>query len=233
MTGLRDSKLENLGPELKNIIAGFCDAKSVMNLALSGIVFYDHIKRQERPIIKGILASQIGEDVLRLAAARLETSGWNRIHSPRSDEEDRKCVTRVMDCHLSRTSPSRANTFGMNLGDVAKLQSFHSVTLYYADVLSSIALYDAPGPLTEWHAHLPHPINCVSPTEFRRFVKALYIFELVGNLFKKEYMHDEDPNMYVANQEFWGHFAPWEQQQVRCVQTILLRHLSYGEWQQH
>ena len=108
-----------------------------------------------------------------------------------------------------------------NLALATDLFFFDRVVSDYAAAVSKLAL-----------SHLPSngpPAPC-SEKETARIKKALYIFQLLHYIFFRGHSRT---NMDEISRDsgwfhFWKRFAPWEMQQVRCVQELLAEHISKG-----
>ncbi|KAI0431954.1 hypothetical protein F5Y09DRAFT_354467 [Xylaria sp. FL1042] len=106
---------------------------------------------------------------------------------------------------------------GLTLQQAEELLELHHAVRYYARVLSSEAMdlmpyiWDLRGEAT--------------PTMLLRYEKALYIMQLVSELFSWRDRVNTPP-MNQAWGTFWYHFYPWEVEQVFCVQKLLERHIA-------
>ncbi|TGJ81119.1 hypothetical protein E0Z10_g7643 [Xylaria hypoxylon] len=105
---------------------------------------------------------------------------------------------------------------GMKLCKAAKFLRWHNRIRYYAKVLASHAMKQTPKEL----GFGPE----ASPTVLFRYEKALYILQLVAELFAWRGGFQTE-GMYKAWGTFWFAFCPWEVEQVFCVQKLFENHI--------
>ncbi|KAH9890313.1 hypothetical protein F4778DRAFT_753291 [Xylariomycetidae sp. FL2044] len=233
------STLERLTTEIQDMIIYQLDPQSVMNLCLTGPVFRDKILGDENMIVKRVIQQSIGEDLLPLAIARFQahsartwlgqtsTRGLQNIREAVQElEEDIKWLADLCDYYLKGGPMSREIPSVMRrLKTAREVVCFHEAVCYYADSLAKEAARRG-----NWDRSFdsPTPTHTPSSSEIARFRKALYIMELSRDMWSLK-IHIRDPHLFKMLREcwhyFWRCFAPWENQQVRCVQEMLQRHL--------
>ncbi|KAI1134242.1 hypothetical protein F5Y05DRAFT_417436 [Hypoxylon sp. FL0543] len=237
---------EGLPPELKNkVISKLPDAHSVFNLALTGPVFYNHIFHDddganERTIASDIVVAQVGSTLLPMAIARYEASiiSWKRdlssqaVPMPLNSSMLCENIVQFSNEHLEGQHAARVKKLPARLAllPIAKdLLSCHEAIQHYAAVLSIKAATSMP---SRQHRMNVYEAEDIIPNdrEKLRFSKALYIFQVISELFMVNTTNPiiwrpEDTG-FSALAAFWRKFAPWENQQVRCIQRLLMDHIQ-------
>ncbi|KAI0889568.1 uncharacterized protein GGS22DRAFT_182911 [Annulohypoxylon maeteangense] len=230
------SPLELLPPEIKLMILNFCDPQSAFNVAFTGPIMYRFVRLNEARIGRHIVCRDISPDLRCLAAGRYwidkfgypaargeagerRTSGKNIFTETfliRGLNDDR--VFDIINPH------SFYGNFQFSLGVARTIISFHDKIRYFASTLAENAVNKGPlptRPLSNGDPTAPHHVTQVSPGELRRFIKALYIFDVASVVLPYvEFLEPSNPQ-YAIWHNFWEKFSPWEQQQVRCVQQML------------
>ncbi|KAI8626303.1 hypothetical protein F5Y19DRAFT_488353 [Xylariaceae sp. FL1651] len=220
------SQLERLPNELKiPIIGALPDMKSLFNLALSGPGFYAFIAGNEGMLATEMVTTNIDANVMSLAVARrfAAKSAWKRKKTqvPRDlfpSSEYVKSVTTFVDEFLG---PQNAQVWTKHLQvsgfhEASCYLALHNAICHYAKVLSGRAMKRAPMVLGYGKK--------VSSTVLNRYKKALYIMQLVTDLFS--WSDNSDIVQYQAWTNFWTKFAPWELEQVRCLEVLLGEHFE-------
>ncbi|KAI1373229.1 hypothetical protein F4677DRAFT_462410 [Hypoxylon crocopeplum] len=245
------SALESLPCELKDMIAASCDAKTAINLALAGPVLYEVVKRDEVRLATTILKTQISPDLKRLIVALRSTEPSEWRHGINNEAQERLSMQVVVVTTLSFQSSMLgfgSDGIGYTLQEAVRYQKIYSTARHYAKILAEAALKHGPRSIEPDNTGAPAPpdyVTRVSAEELHRFTRALIILQLSCRIFPDDLPRPR-PDGYVTHlytlcRNFWSLFAPWEQQQVRCVQTMMMHHVknalqseeargNLGEW---
>ncbi|KAI1407732.1 hypothetical protein F5Y13DRAFT_195082 [Hypoxylon sp. FL1857] len=247
----RVGPLEVLPPEIKNgIITKLSDVRSVFNLALTGPVFYKHIFQDdngsnERRIAAAIVVAQVGTTLLPIAIARYEASiiSWKRVSSPQTSSTPvlaSMLCERIIQFSNERLINRHVTELPMRLASLLianDIISCHEAIQHFSAILSIKAAENMP---SHPYGMTDHERESVIPNnrEKTRFSKALYIFELISELFMvnkdNTVVWDAQQATVLALATFWQRFAPWENQQVNCTQHLLAEHIRneiiHGTW---
>ncbi|KAK7743999.1 hypothetical protein SLS62_010360 [Diatrype stigma] len=220
------SKIQTLPDELKVMVAtSIDDPETLMNLAFVDKGFYNLIKGDEAKLCARLFKKQIGDKFLRLAVAVAHARALQRVPrtfygQPRSrldlSVED---IMDFVDTHfpspVSDAIVPSDRTMGLKL--CAELFAFHRVVDNYADVFSRSLKFKHDGD--------------GNGSEQQRVRKALYILQLLSNLFPRGRVSQRNFKATErAYQPAWAYlltrFAPWELQQARCAKQLLARHIE-------
>ncbi|KAI0454162.1 hypothetical protein F5B21DRAFT_525237 [Xylaria acuta] len=237
------SYIERLPAELRflvieNLPAG--DLRSIINLALTGPVYYHFVSENEADLAEKIVVSIVGRDVMPFAATLYELEGLGD-KLPRvifkgkrgyPDEESWGLMLEILDRHSGRHNrhnwhtQSRITKFPV----AAAYLEFNAPVEYWAKKVASRALRKAYAmvPRQRWRDD-PKSKPGLKPkptaTEMRRFCKALYIYQIQSTAFPwsyaAKYMEPIGTSYFCAFQRFWYAIAPWELEQVRQVEILL------------
>ncbi|OTA79122.1 hypothetical protein M434DRAFT_38376 [Hypoxylon sp. CO27-5] len=232
--------LEALPSEIKNkILRELPDARSVLNVALTGPIFYNHIfydddGSNERKISSAIVVANVGITLLPMAIARYEASliSWKRVcpsntEAPIPVTTSWLCeqVVEFVDEHLTGHHITQLPVALSSLSIADNIISCHKAIQHFTEYLSTRTAGYMPD-------HCRPSSDCMreaivpNDRENTRFSKALYIFQLASELFVINKYHsvvwDAREATNIALEAFWRKFAPWENQQVRSVQTLLI-----------
>ncbi|KAI0120780.1 hypothetical protein F4776DRAFT_665407 [Hypoxylon sp. NC0597] len=237
--------LEALPPEIKNkILEELPDIRSVLNLSLTGPAFYNHIFYDdggfyERKIASTMVVAQVGITLLPMAIARYEASltSWKRVCSlgteaPIPVTSSWLCdqIVEFVDehfTHLTGRHITRLPVAFASLSIADNIISCHKAIQHFTGYLSAKAAENTSGhrcssSVATGEAIIPND------RENTRLSKALYIFELASELFVinkgNSVVWDVHWETTLAVEAFWRKFAPWENQQVRYVQTLLMEY---------
>lgn len=206
--------------ELKSLVVdNINDPETLLNLAKTSKVFYSIMRYSEEEICGNMCLAKFGDKMLSLALARSEAASASNKDSP-----GRLLVHIYEFVHYSLDQRifGRIDMYQeFNLGLATDLFSFDQVVSRYATKVSKLALRRLPG------NEFPAPCN---EREVARIKKALYIFQLLHYLFFRGYDRTNmaEISRFSGWRHFWKRFAPWEMQQVRCVQELLAQHISKG-----
>ncbi|KAI0020638.1 hypothetical protein F4780DRAFT_357328 [Xylariomycetidae sp. FL0641] len=239
-SGEEATPLERMPPEIKLlIIQNVDDSRSVMNLALTGPHFCELVTQHEESIVTKILAA-IEPSLVPLAKLRLEaaTADWavarrNTCRSLTNNEYSDQLNDFIGEIY-ERIHLQKHSVGPMTLPFAANLVSFHLTVSEFADELSSKALSRLP----DRRPGVLASASVASTGELTRFKKALYIFQLVSLLLLDvediivRYVSSNRRSMQINPlwETFWRSFEPWESQQVRCVQHILVECAFGAGW---
>lgn len=216
----------------------FSDPNSLKNLALTGPRLYTFIKPHEFRYNTGILMKTIGPELLPLAVARLkaESTGWRfNSYNERPESVVREIenfIDHYLHFGLNYRSP---NSVKINFSQAVQLLDFHEAAIYYARTLSQKALRSSPReirlrPNGTWLETLPatpsYAAN-ISAGEAMRFKRAMYIFQMACALFPDDLALSRPLRPVMLR--FFQVFAPWVNQQVRCIETMFENHLYNGK----
>ncbi|KAI2619204.1 hypothetical protein GGR54DRAFT_647906 [Hypoxylon sp. NC1633] len=221
--------IEKLSNELKSMIAEACDPDTAIQLALTGPIFYDLIKRREIPIAANILYGKIGRDLMNLAAAlySIENVDWCRASTKETIAQRSNRIRAITNTFLKPpTGEINSEKMCINLKEAAKFIHFHSAATYYTRKLTSDALMNGPGSKRYLESRtLPPSIAQVSAEEFHRVMRAIYIWQLACNVLSGHSGQGKEDKVRSASLDFWTQFLPWEHQQARCIRLMLLYRL--------
>ncbi|KAI0196753.1 hypothetical protein EV127DRAFT_466272 [Xylaria flabelliformis] len=231
----RLSLLERLPNELQlMVIVQIADPPSVLRLALTGPQLCAFILIHERRIAESVVRKTIPAELLHLAVATYTVieSYWN-IHNNQfylgsSQELSNFYVDSVVE-FVERYRCSGGFAFeiqhpeGLSLYEAQCYYVMNNLISDYANQLALLSMRNIPKDLR----FAPE----ISPTVLIRYKKALYITQLVAELFAWR-GGDQTNRMHLAWGMFWYALAPWEVEQVYCVQTLLTWHIleAYNHW---
>lgn len=112
-----------------------------------------------------------------------------------------------------------------------EVHTLYKTITRYGEVLSEIAREHA----TIVSSNYGNPVDSrviLTHSDIGRFTKALYIHQLVSDLFSRNSwnfsIHPPLRNLDKAFVFFWESFAPWESEQVRCILHLLVNHIRRG-----
>lgn len=80
-----------------------------------------------------------------------------------------------------------------------------------------------------WSILSPHDTN-LSVSEYSRFCRAFYRFEILCSLFSTESPVFTDLEASKAKAQFFSKHPSWENEQIGCVHDFLERKMSEGQW---
>ncbi|KAI0490346.1 hypothetical protein F4859DRAFT_520169 [Xylaria cf. heliscus] len=220
----RLSLLESLPNEVKLMIVGnIGHAQSILKLAMTGPVFCAFITVHERIIAAETIKCFIPPELLHTAVATYAAmkSEWN-VHSGASPTKNNFDLTEdyvktIIDfMHKYRSAGGFTlqgeHPKGLSLDDASQYYAIHSSIYHFAYGFSCKAQSEIPKVL----GFAPE----ITSTVLLRYQKALYITQLVAELFSWR-GRDQTEGMHLAWGMFWYAFDPWEIEQVFSVQTML------------
>lgn len=201
------AKLEQLPIELlQDILAGVPDIQSLGALVLTGPLFYRAFLDAQAQIVKEVLQRQIPTELMHdaLAAEFSKQDVWTREQA-----------IDFLEQYFAREKKSFHSSFQWTLSEALPLARLHSlVELFTSSLVSSI--------LAQKHSAQP-----LSKTEKFRLNCNFYRFEIYCNLFRNK---DKNP-IYADDdqrEEYFAHFAPWENEQLACIHDYLLLLITPG-----
>ncbi|CAJ2510487.1 Uu.00g132960.m01.CDS01 [Anthostomella pinea] len=222
------SRLERLPNELKSIVVVYLgDAQSTMNPALTGPEFDSLVTSREVTIATTMVKSFIGSELMPIALARYHAAATSeqdaREESSKSPLYDPQLFFSSFRNGLA-VSPSDRDIVMITevqftLKTARKILQLHSAINYYARSLAYRAMKFEPRLTKKLFRCVPEEMKSPSDKELTRFCKALYIFQLISDLFPFARGGE------LWNQ-FWLNFSPWENQQLRCLQLLLADHVD-------
>ncbi|KAI2471275.1 hypothetical protein F4781DRAFT_440703 [Annulohypoxylon bovei var. microspora] len=226
----RVSPIELLPPEIKVDIFSLCDIKTIYNVALTGPMLHRFVRGNEERLSRNILCREISPGLRCLAAAcyKVEYNGFPVIRGKEYGSEQTNLTRIFLSSGLlddqvfeARNSDGFYSSFPCTLEKAHKVLSFHSTVCYFATTLAGQAVKKGRSPIKPFTNEIPSAppyVTQVSSRELHRFIKALYIFDLASVILP---CGEAAGDMRDLWDNFWDHFSPWEQQQVRCVQRML------------
>ncbi|KAI1750730.1 hypothetical protein F4782DRAFT_548492 [Xylaria castorea] len=236
-----NSYIEGLPAELQllvieNLPVG--DLRSIINLALTGPVYYHLVSEYEASLAENVVVSAVGRDVMPIAATLYELEALGdklpRLYSPKRRFPAVRSWNRmlkILDRHTGRHSrnwhtQSRITKFSV----AASYLQLDVAVRYWAKKLANRALAKAYSivPRQRWRddpKSKPGPNPKPTATEMSRFYKALYIYQLQSVAFPWPFNSDHIRSVvisyYSAFHRFWHTVPPWEFEQVRQVEVLL------------
>lgn len=225
------STIQRLPTELKAMVAtSIDDPETLKSLARVDKDFNRVIKADQAKLCAALFRKHIGDDFFSLGVAVARSRG---LQVPRAfyglprpalnlTVND---IVRFVDVHFP---PKVSDTivaadWKMDLKLCAELFAFHKVVDNYADIFCQRPDFEGIG-VDEESDNL----------EKHRVRKALYILQLLSNLFPRGWAPKFNfEQMQLALKPAWAHlltrFAPWELQQVRAAHQLLVRHVNRGK----
>ncbi|KAJ8120802.1 hypothetical protein O1611_g10270 [Lasiodiplodia mahajangana] len=227
--GKRPGQLERLPNEIKLEVLGWVsDGRSILNLALTGPQFCAFIAMYEKTIAFNVVTWNIPAEMLDVAAVNHSTcyATWN-VHTFGHPEFNKglrmslaysQSINVFVDKYRQGVYTfEKKHPKGLQLYEASQYLDTHNAVRYYAKTLAVIAEEQFP-------SYLPaHPE--ISPIALRRYQRALYIVQLVADLFSWKAAL---PTLAMGRawSIFWHHFMPWEYEQVYCANKLLQQHLN-------
>ncbi|KAI6084832.1 hypothetical protein F4821DRAFT_279829 [Hypoxylon rubiginosum] len=211
-------------------IVKHCDIPSIINLALTGPTFYNYVKGDEHYIAIQLIIAHVDVYFMPLAVAQYLAKGIHHQRASRGLEEllNPEPIMSFVDMirpDMERykrpfVEKYRPNHVTLTLKAAEEILSFHSCAAYHAHLLEVGAMNDLGGYSDQ------DEFRCANGEEMQRFMKALYIFQVSCHLFPAgvrtpDHRKGKPGPLESACAKFFRMFAPWEQQQVRCVQEML------------
>ncbi|GAP90892.2 putative zinc finger domain-containing protein [Rosellinia necatrix] len=113
----------------------------------------------------------------------------------------------------------------LTLSDVADLSRLHSAISRLAEDFTDTRLQELVATMKDGHTSQPQsqPLE-LSTVERHRIMRTLYILEIFFNVFRQTSMPDAELGQCMN--DFLLNFAPWEIEQIACVQDFLFFQVS-------
>ncbi|KAI0443514.1 hypothetical protein F4803DRAFT_514501 [Xylaria telfairii] len=229
----RLSRLERFPNELKLMIIGkIPNARSIFNLALTGPQFCSLISVHEKKIAQDLIKFVIPAELLHVMVATYAAieSDWN-VHKGHTDLNSREALSKPYVDSINQfveryRCPEAFTLQAQHPNGVALYEAFQYLVMHgaietYALELASAAMKNIP--------KAPGFAPEVSPPVLIRYEKALYVTQLVAELFSWR-GGDQTKEMYMAWGTFWYALSPWEIEQVFGVQTLLMDSILGGKY---
>ncbi|KAI1120735.1 hypothetical protein F5Y10DRAFT_272763 [Nemania abortiva] len=224
------SRLEKLPNEIKlEVISWISEVRSIFSLALTGPEFCAFVVTHESTIARDVITRHIHPDLLSLAVAdHVAAKSSFNIHLNNcldmnkavamSSSRSNSIVRFVEEYRRGNFTLKKQHKKGLRLYEAAEYFDSYNIMCDYAETLSGVATGLVPK-----HVEFPGPI--VSPMVLLRYVKALYVMQLVSYLFSWS-GRNAPRSVYRAWGVFWSCFFPWEYGQMCCANTFLHVHVA-------
>ncbi|KAI3336188.1 hypothetical protein F4824DRAFT_509960 [Ustulina deusta] len=226
----RQSRLERMPNEIKLMITSWIQhSVSIFNLALSGPEFCALIVTHEKKIVLNVITWYIPAEIMHLAVGihMVTTAPWN-VRNAGPITPGRPIPPAYMDSIVDFVEKYRRaedltlqkhHPEGLALSQLGRYLNMHNATRHYAKLLATHAKGRVPGNLGLGFE--------ISPTVLFRYMRTLYVMQLVTELFSWRGGDRIIPQrMHLAWGTFWFSFYPWEIEQVFCVQKLLERYIA-------
>ena len=248
--------IQNLATELKAaIVYLITDLDTLKNLAFTDQGFYAIIKREEAQLCTKLFNEHIGHAFLGLGVAVANARALHKTRQRALYGTPRpalrlsvKDVTTFVDEHFPQNSSGTVADPHpkMTLKACLDAFAFHKLIGSYDPIfLKSLPLPAVSTPGSNYGrprrarprapAGAPANAPCNQVFERDRFWKALYLMELLGNLFPRGRGSESD--FEKREKDYMGawkrlliNFAPWELQQARCAKELIALHVQTSEY---
>ncbi|KAI0204467.1 hypothetical protein F4808DRAFT_456917 [Astrocystis sublimbata] len=240
------SYFERLPAEIRfQIIEKYLDTDSIVNLALTGPEYYSFISDNEPLIARNMIVSTIGADDMPLAATifALEEIRGKALEPGQentyvfSAELWRDMLQPLM--HFIKDPRDWREWYAIiKLSQVDGYLELDKSMRRWAETIAEEALQDAyyvavkQDPQSD-PASWAELKTEVTVSEMRRFRHALYIYYLGAVAFEKTPVRADlgiDRDLYdLVFKTFWNCIPPWEYEQVRQVELLLIRYFTITE----
>ncbi|EGD94589.1 hypothetical protein TESG_02099 [Trichophyton tonsurans CBS 112818] len=229
--------LTSLPAEIQETILSQLDSFRTLNsIAATCRAFRDLVLYHPRGIIDRILKSIIPDEVFPEAITFFEASKL-----PTTNVE---VVQELLGRYFTSLKRNMGPRPKFSLSEATTLEKYHRLIQGFTHVFITSAL--SKHPITGDEVKPPW---FVTKGEQYRIQRALYRFELYWKLFKRMERNDRSqryPQLAIPLQDhsklYFDHFAPWENEQMICIQDFLLRivdevfndvaahDVEWGEW---
>ncbi|KAI0446365.1 hypothetical protein F4803DRAFT_568382 [Xylaria telfairii] len=232
----QSSYIERLPVELRLLIIENLPAdnvRSIINLALTGPVYYYLISSNEAAWAEDMVVSAVGRDTMPLAATIYEAEAMGVLTLSPSWLDDDKSWGLVWKVIARHRGPKNCNNWHTQsritkFSVAAKYLELDVAVKYWARKLARRALKNAYSMAPRrWDDLTSEPGPNATPTaaEMTRFCRALYIYHLHSVVFRWDVNvtpYNRVKWSYLAGpQAFWLKMPPWEFEQARQVEAIL------------
>ncbi|KAI1301102.1 hypothetical protein F5Y03DRAFT_396811 [Xylaria venustula] len=232
------STIERLATELKLlIITSLPDTSSIINLALTGPEFCGTIFGYEGEIAKTAVRSAIDEPLMPFATAVYELEALRprlprafadgRGHKPELGSAAFDPAIDILDRHFcsenARTRYLQSEVTKLSVA--SRYLEFFVTARDRAQDLAAMAMTHACAYRSTQHGHKGYSLT-PNYTEVMRVCKTLYLFQLVSTVFPWEaFLNDKHAEGW---ERFCQQFSPWEMEQARTVQFLLIMESLIG-----
>lgn len=220
--------LTSLPVEIQEIILSQLDSfRTLEYIAVTCRTFKDLVLYHPQGIIDRILESVIPDEVFPEAITFFEAS--------RLPTTNAEIVQELLGRYFTSLKGNMGPRPRFSLSEATALEKYHQLIQRFTQIFISTAL--SKHPITGDEVKPPW---LVTKREQYRIQRALYRFELYWKLFKRLEKKDRSqrhPQLAITLQHhsklYFDHFAPWENEQIICIQDFLLRIVDEGEsWKQ-
>ncbi|DAA75553.1 TPA_exp: Uncharacterized protein A8136_1627 [Trichophyton benhamiae CBS 112371] len=229
--------LTSLPVEIQEIILSQLDSfRTLEYIAVTCRTFKDLVLYHPQGIIDRILESVIPDEVFPEAITFFEAS--------RLPTTNAEIVQELLGRYFTSLKGNMGPRPRFSLSEATALEKYHQLIQRFTQIFISTAL--SKHPITGDEVKPPW---LVTKREQYRIQRALYRFELYWKLFKRLEKKDRSqrhPQLAITLQHhsklYFDHFAPWENEQIICIQDFLLRivdeafndvaahDVEWGEW---
>lgn len=210
----------SLAPELKqHIFSALPNASNLKSLVLTCSPFYHTFHDAEHLIIKSILHTQIGPDLLCDAITVFES----RTLEP----EDGDAAIAILRLY-AKGNPSLLSP-KLTLRDALAIGDLHDNIVSFSMGFASSAL--STNPVTGLDDATPSPLSVL---EFNRVKRTFYRYELFCNMFRVKRSSQFGSAARESLQKlFFSIYAPWKNEQLSCIRDYLHEQLSLRKGSQN
>ena len=203
----------SLPPELKqSIFAALPNARSLRSVALACTSFYRTFVDAESLIVRSVLYTQIGSDLINDAVIVFRSRALER--------HDKEAAIELLKSYARRDTRCMPQIW--RLHDVLAIGDLHDNIDFFSRGFAASAL--SANPVTGADETLPCPLSLL---ESNRIKRTFYRYELFCNIFRKlGTLQGFDITTETPEGMFFLTCAPWENEQLACVRAYLLECLS-------
>jgi hypothetical protein len=195
-----------------SILKNLDNARFILPCILVCRKFY--LSYQQYPSIKrDVVANHISESLLPYAVAVRVAS---HLPKPLSAASIDGVLDNIYGPHAQLNTRSALNR--MTFDDLRHIIRMH-------DIIHELVMEFAS---SAWSILSPDDIN-LSSSEYFRFYRAFYRFELLCSLFSTQAPKFSDLENSKAKAQFLSKHPPWENEQIGCVHDFLERKMSKGQ----
>ncbi|KAM3064801.1 hypothetical protein ACMFMG_008718 [Clarireedia jacksonii] len=198
---------------IASILKNLDNIHSVLPCILVSRKFY--LSYQEHPSIKKeIVINHITPSLLPYAVAVRAASHLPKPLSAAS-------IDKILDIIYAPQAQLNAH---QGLDEMILDDLLHMVRMH--DIIQNLVIEFAD---SAWSILSPDDTD-LSTSEYFRFSRAFYRFELLCSLFSYQSPLFSDLEDSKAKSQFLSRHAPWENEQIGCIHDFLERKMSKGQW---
>ncbi|CAF9935096.1 hypothetical protein IMSHALPRED_010105 [Imshaugia aleurites] len=203
----------SLPPELKqSIFSALPNAGALRSLVLACSSFYRTFLDAESLIIRSVLYTQIGSDLLNDAVIVFQSRAL--------DQHDEEAAIELLKSYTRRDTRCMSQIW--RLRDALAIGDLHGDIEFFCRGFAASAL--SIHPVTGVEETSPSPLSLL---ESNRIKRTLYRYELFCNIFRKLGMlQDIQATPETPQSIFFSSCAPWENEQLACVRAYILERFS-------